>query len=139
MKKIVEEFRKVNTEKVMSVDEVVEDLIDYLDEDYFNDSYDEEPMSIDEYKDEVKDILTYSLDIENVSDKELEEIVNKTYSTFIDKCNKFIKERKDYEKSLFQDRNSIRDILSNWYDYEEDIYLLTLDEVIDLIIENGNK
>lgn len=140
MKKIIEEYKKVNTEKIMSIDEVVKELINYLNDDYFNDScYDEEPMSIDDYKDEVKDILTYSLDIENVSDEELEEIANKTYLTFIDKCNKFRNEQKDYEKSLFQDRNSIRDELSNWYDYEDDVCFLTLDEIIDLIIENGNK
>ena len=138
MKKIVEEFRKVNTEKVMSVDEVVEDLIDYLDEDYFNDSYDEEPMSIDDYKDEVKDILTYSLDIENVSDKELEEIVNKTYSTFIDKFNKFRDDLRKYEESLFETRDDIIRELGGWFDYT-DLTVLTLGDVIDLIIKNGNK
>ena len=138
MKKIVEEFRKVNTEKVMSVDEVVEDLIDYLDEDYFNDSYDEEPMSIDDYKDEVKDILTYSLDIENVSDKELEEIVNKTYSTFIDKFNKFRDDLRKYEESLFETRDDIIRELGGWFDYT-DLAVLTLSDVIDLIIKNGNK
>ena len=139
MKKIVEEFRKVNTEKIMSIDEVIKELIDYLDNEYYSDYIEEEPISIDDYKDEARDILDYNLDIRDISDEELEEIANKTYSTFVDKRNKFIKEQKDYEKSLFQDRNSIRDILSNWFDYEDLISFLTLDEVIDFIIENGNK
>ena len=139
MKKIIEEYKKVNTEKVMSIDEVIKELIDYLDNEYCSDYIEEEPMSIDDYKDEARDILDYNLDIRDISDEELEEIANKTYSTFVDKRNKFIKEQKDYEKSLFQDRNSIRDILSNWFDYEDLISFLTLDEVIDFIIENGNK
>ena len=138
MRKVIEEIKRVNTEKIMSVDEVIEDLIDYLDEDYFSESYDEKPMSIDDYKDEVKDILTYSLDIEYVSDEELEEIVDKTYSIFVDKFNKFRDDVRKYEESLFETRDNIIRELGGWFDYT-DLTVLTLSDVIDLIIKNGNK
>ena len=141
MKK-AEKFKRANSEEEIFINDVVQDLIEYIkDGDY------EELPSIDEIKDIVEDILTYNLCIEeDVSDEEFKEIVkeiveeifNKVYQLFVDKFNKFRINLREYEESLFQNRDNIMEELQDWFE-NHNFECLTLNEVIDLIIKNGNS
>ena len=131
MKK-AEKFKRANSEEEIFINDVVQDLIEYIkDGDY------EELPSIDEIKDIVEDILTYNLCIEeDVSDEEFKE--NKVYQLFVDKFNKFRINLREYEESLFQNRDNIMEELQDWFE-NHNFECLTLNEVIDLIIKNGNS
>ena len=141
MKK-AEKFKRANSEEEIFINDVVQDLIEYIkDGDY------EGLPSIDEIKDIIEDILTCNLCIEgDVSDEEFKEIVkeiveeifNKVYQLFVDKFNKFRIDSRKYEESLFQNRDNIMEELQDWFENHNFEYL-TLDEVIDLIIKNGNS
>ena len=141
MKK-AEKFKRANSEEEIFINDVVEDLIEYIkDGDY------EGLPSIDEIKDIIEDILTCNLCIEgDVSDEEFKEIVkeiveeifNKVYQLFVDKFNKFRIDSRKYEESLFQNRDNIMEELQDWFE-NHNFECLTLNEVIDLIIKNGNS
>ena len=141
MKK-AEKFKRANSEEEIFINDVVQDLIEYIkDGDY------EGLPSIDEIKDIIEDILTCNLCIEeDVSDEEFKEIVkeiveeifNKVYQLFVDKFNKFRIDSRKYEESLFQNRDNIMEELQDWFE-NHNFECLTLNEVIDLIIKNGNS
>lgn len=134
MKQLVHEAKYISIVKELSIDEVVNLIIDLYDGDDFLDGM----LTPQEFSDEVRCILETE-NIEDVSDNEFDKIVNKAYPIYVDKLNRYVNFEKKSEEDLFANREIIKDTLREWYDYYGDFYFLSLDEIIDLIIENGNK
>ena len=135
MKQLTQEIKYLDVERELSTPEVIDIIIETYDDDEFRDS---EMLTPAEFSDEVK--VTLKLEgIIDISGNEYDEIVDKAYQIYITKFNEYINREKESERELLANRELIKDTLQDWYDYNEEIGVLSIDEVIDLIIENGNK
>ena len=135
MKQLTQEIKYIDVARELSIPDVIDIIIETYDDDEFCDS---EMLTPAEFSDEVT--VTLKLEgITDVSDSEYDEIVDKAYQIYVTKFNEYVNRAKKSEKELLANREIIRDTLQDWYDYNEDILVLSIDEVIDLIIENGNK
>ena len=107
--------------------------------------YMKEEFNLDEWLEEEysKDDLEYFFDdFTEISEEEVEEIYNK----ILEEVHKYIISSKEKEKALLSDRktilNWINDITQYYYggpDEGELGYSLSNEEILDLILKNGNK
>ena len=117
MKIIVESKREVD------LDEILEDYIIDI------------RLSLE---DNIEDFVDYANANYEVPKENLAPILPKLEERY----NKERKKSLDYELENLKDRESISDWLEDIidYPYEGDVgYILSIDEIIDLIIKNGNK
>lgn len=97
------------------------------------------PCDWDDTESIFRDTIEY--DYPEVSEDDIEEIIEEAKKKF----EKIVNEYRDEEIEKLSGRSKIREWLSGYIDYAEDInegepgYTLDVDEIIDLIIKNGKK
>lgn len=126
---------KIKRTKVKEEEEeiTITEFVDELFEDYWN------PRDWDDTEGIFRDAIEY--DHPEISEDDVEEIIEESKKKF----EKIVSKYRDEEIEKLSGRSKIREWLSGYIDYAEDInegepgYTLDVDEIIDLIIKNGKK
>ena len=131
MKKI--EYKEVEATKDISPELAAIDIIQLIDDDIFVDYNEDE---IDEnYVDEWLD------DYIDVSDEDRKIIYDIVIPSAKEKYRKFKEKLKKQEADEFKDREHILSVLESALknSYTEEFYVLSTEEILNLILENGTK
>lgn len=97
------------------------------------------PHDWDDTESIFRDTIEY--DYPEISEDDIEEIIEEAKKKF----EKIVNEYRDKEIEKLSNRSKIREWLSGYIDYDENLYegdpgyILSVDEIIDLIIKNGKK
>lgn len=126
---------KIKRTKIREVEEevTITEFVNELFEDEWN------PHDWDDTESMFRDAIEY--DYPEISEDDVEEIIEEAKKEF----DKRTKEYLDEEIEKLSDRSEIRKWLSEYIDNNEDLYegdpgyMLSVDEIIDLIIKNGKK
>ena len=126
---------KIKRTKIKEVEEEITttEFVNELFEDEWN------PNDWDDTESMFRDAIEY--DYPEISEDEVEEIIKESKKKF----DKIVSKYRDEEIEKLSGRSKIREWLSGYIDYAEDIdegdpgYMLSVDEIIDLIIKNGKK
>lgn len=125
----IKKTKLVEVEEELSTPEIVEMLFDY---DWWPDDWEETKNSFTE-------ALEY--DDPNITDKEIETILLEAKKIFDIKSEKILEEEKNQLSNRQNIIDWLSDIMPESYELAEgDVgYTLTVDQIVDLIIQNGNK
>ncbi len=126
---------KIKRTKIREVEEevTITEFVNELFEDEWN------PHDWDDTESMFRDAIEY--DYPEISEDDIEEIIEEAKKKF----EKIVNEYRDEEIEKLSNRSKIREWLSGYIDNDEDLYegdpgyMLSVDEIIDLIIKNGKK
>lgn len=125
MKKIVNEY--VESVKDVTADEIARD---FMRSEFFPEDWESDDFDFDDY--------AYFFEDYELTGEECKEV----WSKICELADEEVKRCKEEEKSYLKDRRSIIRLLDDWIseDYDTSTFrLLSVEEILDLIIENGNK
>lgn len=136
MKKV--EYKEVEATKDISPELAAIDVLQAIDSDIFEDALEITEDEIDEnYVDEWLDNYI------DVSDEDRKIIYDIVIPAAKEKYKKYKEELKKEEADEFKDREHILNVLEsalrNPYSYTKEFYVLSTEEILNLILENGTK
>lgn len=127
MKKKVE---NIKYEKYMEDVTAAEIARDFMRSEFFPEDWESDDFNFDDY--------AYFFEDYELTDEECKEV----WSRICELADEEVKRCKKLEKNYLKDRASIYRVIEDWVydDYDTDTFkLLSVEEILDLIIENGNK
>ena len=127
MKKIVQKYKFEESTENVTADEIARD---FMNREFFPEDWESDDFDFDDY--------AYFFEDYELTDEEYKEV----YNRICELADEAVKEARKEEESYLKDRESILRVLNDWVsdDYDFNTFkLLSLEEILDLIIENGNK
>ena len=103
---------------------------DFMRSEFFPEDWEPDDFDFDDY--------SYFFEDYELTDEELKEV----YNRICELADEEVKRCKEEEKSYLRNRESILKTINDWIsdDYDLNTFkLLSVEEILDLIIENGNK
>lgn len=124
-------MKKEITKWITSIEDIdIEEAVnEFFDGDWDPESWENTEEYIDSYIEEFKEI----------SDKEADHLKAEIKKEFDEKVNELRQEEADQLKDRKYILNWIENLFNDWPDEGEVGYILSKEEILDLILQNGNK